>query len=87
MEKLKNWRPLEERIAVVRYLMEVGPDCGVVEIMITEIIDAFRSGERLKGYVQPLPPYQATLDDGGMGGGCADYLLEEANTSINGNTD
>jgi len=49
------WRPLEERIAVVRYLMEVGPDCGAVEIMITEIIDAFEFGERLKGAVDPLP--------------------------------
>jgi len=84
------WRPLEERIAVVRYLMEVGPDCGAVEIMITEIIDAFEFGERLKGAVDPLPAeHPFPYSDGNAADerysykyGCDALRLKQANACL-----
>tara|TARA_Y100000590_G_scaffold375859_1_gene441065 strand:+ start:161 stop:1057 length:897 start_codon:yes stop_codon:yes gene_type:complete len=87
-EKSNMWKPLEERIATCRYLMEAGPDLGVVEILVTEIIDAFRSGETLKTRCKILPPYnneEVPTDDDDWMWGCSQGLLAEANNLITEN--
>ncbi len=79
------WRPLEERIAVVRYLMEVGPDCGTVEIILLEIIEAFGCGEILKGKVAPLPtdyPEPYSDGDSGYSYGCSASLIKQVNRCL-----
>ena len=87
-EKAPLWKPLQERIEACRYLMEVGPDLGVVEILVTEIVDAFRSGDTLKTRCKILPPYHnedTPADDEDWMWGCSQELLAEANDLITEN--
>jgi len=87
-QKSNIWKPLQERIETCRYLMEAGPDLGVVEILVTEIIDAFRSGDTLKTRCKILPPYnneEVPTDDDDWMWGCSQELLAEANDLITEN--